>query len=66
MSMIFLWVPMGFKQDFYGTSMICSEDFFGNSYGISMRCLENVYGSSMIFLWDFYLVPVGFHWYCLI
>ena len=31
--MIFLWVPMGFKQDFHGTSMICSEDFFGNSMG---------------------------------
>ena len=26
-----------------------------------MRCLEKVYGSSMIFLWNFYWIPVGFH-----
>ena len=26
-----------------------------------MRCLENVYGSSMMFLWDFYWVPLGFY-----
>ena len=42
---------MGFKQDFHGTSMICSEDFFGNSMGLLL--------GSFGILWYFYDVSLG-------
>ena len=37
------------------------KGFLWEFYGVSMRCLEKVYGSYMIFLWNFYWIPVGFH-----
>ena len=49
---------MGCLQEFYGNSMGFSWD----SDGISLwfLCYFHVISISMIFLWDFYGVPMGF------
>ena len=48
---------MGFPTDFYCTSMIFLEGFFGNSVGFPPH------GISMIFLWDYYWISMGCRWY---
>ena len=52
---------MGFKQDFHGTSMICSDDFFGNSMGfpwVPMAVLWEFHDVSIL-LCDYYGIPEG-------
>ena len=43
---------MGFKNEFYGISMVFPQEFFGNSMGFPWGSLE--------FLWWFYDMSMGF------